>query len=511
MESSLLLLVLFAAFLAVRLLYASFRQLVPDETVYWSWSRHLAPGYLDHPPMIAMVIWLSTKLLGSTQLGVRLFAIVFACGSAAVIVLLARRLFGGVRLVNWCGVLLLASPLLNALGTLATPDSPLIFFCVCGMACAVMAVEEAGAETSRSGGGWWLLFGLFSGLAMLSKYTAVLLPASVVAALLTSRRGRAHFVRPWIYLSGVVALLVFSPVIYWNWQHDWASFRFQLSHGLSADADVQSSLSAGNQLRAAVSGVGEYLITQAAVWNPFLLVLGISALIWNARRYVALPASRQVLLWCSAAPLLFFAYASTRARGEANWPAFAYFPLTLLTVEYVARTWSGWRVSWLSAGLSVALVGTMIIQAPELLYLVRAPVPRKMDEMWAWRDLAKRLGELREGRQVVCSNQREAGEFAFYLPGQPDVWTSTLGSRPAAWDYLNDKPDFRSEERLIYVGGHLEQFCRMHGFALERMETLEKKMKSGRVRKRRAAFLRRLETLPTSNVSTAPSDERDAE
>src|SRR3954453_241678 len=243
-SAALVWLALLAVF-AWRLAWDGTHPIVSDEAVYWTWSRHPAAGYLDHPPMVAYLIGLSTKCLGSTPLGVRFFAAAFACGSVGIVIALATRLLRDRRQAAWCGWLLMLSPLVAVLGTIITPDTPAIFFSCCALACAIAAVDppiSEGLETVPCGPGWrvpvlWLAFGAFVGLALLTKYTAVLLPASVAGALLTGRAGRAHLRRPWIYLAALVALVIFSPVLYWNCRHGWVSFQFQLNHGLGEHAD----------------------------------------------------------------------------------------------------------------------------------------------------------------------------------------------------------------------------------------------------------------------------------
>ena len=270
--------------------------------------------------MVAYLIGLSTKLLGSTPLGVRFFAAALACGSVAIVIALANRLLREPRQAAWCGWLLMLSPLVAVLGSIITPDTPAIFFSCCALACAVAAVEAIDAperddlSAARCASPvLWLAFGVFVGLALLTKYTAVLLPASVVGALLTGRAGRIHLRRPWIYLSAVVALLIFSPVIYWNWRHGWVSFRFQLNHGLGEHTDSDGEpVRGGWRLLTALAQLGEYVGGQAAVWNPVLMVLGVLAVAGLARRYATLPVSRQVLLWCSAGP------AAVLRRGVAE-------------------------------------------------------------------------------------------------------------------------------------------------------------------------------------------------
>src|SRR2546426_11592761 len=108
--------------LAFRVSYASFRPLLPDEAYYWVWTRHLAAGYFDHPPMVAYLIWASTRLFGSGELGVRGLGIGLVVATVALVLRIARDAGVGRR-----GTLLLleywlTSPLLSGLATVLTPD-----------------------------------------------------------------------------------------------------------------------------------------------------------------------------------------------------------------------------------------------------------------------------------------------------------------------------------------------------------------------------------------------------
>src|SRR5260370_7474518 len=66
------------ALVALRLAAAAWTPLSFDEAYYWMWSKHLAFGYYDHPPMVALVIRLGTMIAGDTELGVRLVSILLA-------------------------------------------------------------------------------------------------------------------------------------------------------------------------------------------------------------------------------------------------------------------------------------------------------------------------------------------------------------------------------------------------------------------------------------------------
>jgi len=296
-------------------------------------------------------------------------------------------------------------------------------------------------------------------------------------------------------------------VIYWNWRHGWVSFRFQLNHGLGEHPDEDAEPVRGaRRFLAALAQLGEYAGGQAAVWNPVLMVLGVLAVAGLARRYATLPVSRQVLLWCSAVPLLFFGAASLKSKGEMNWPAFAYFPMTLLTVEYVFAhrqpEQSLVRRKWLGTGLWVAAIGSVVVSMPLLLTRVRVRLS-KFDELSGWPEFARQLEVKRAGLPVVCNMQRDAGQVAFHLPGQPDVRAVSIGSRPTAFDYMNDHLDPRSMPRLVFVGKHVDEFCAAYGFAPVRRDFIKVALQTGRQRARQVTVLERLPKESAADSTTA--------
>jgi 4-amino-4-deoxy-L-arabinose transferase-like glycosyltransferase len=156
------------ALTAIRLLVAASVPLAPDEAYYWVWSRALAPGYFDHPPMVALWIRAGTSLVGETALGVRLLGPLSAAAASWLLFDAAQRLFPGQR-AGPPAVLLLNGTLLLGVGTvIVTPDSPLLFFWTATL-WAMVRLIDSGA------GRWWLVAGVCGGLALDSKYTALLL------------------------------------------------------------------------------------------------------------------------------------------------------------------------------------------------------------------------------------------------------------------------------------------------------------------------------------------------
>src|ERR1700740_2331496 len=105
------------ALVALRLVAAAWTPLTFDEAYYWMWSKSLAGGYYDHPPMVALVIRAGTLIAGDREFGVRLVSILLALPMSYAVYRAAAILFGGARLAATAAILLNIT-LMAAVGTL---------------------------------------------------------------------------------------------------------------------------------------------------------------------------------------------------------------------------------------------------------------------------------------------------------------------------------------------------------------------------------------------------------
>ena len=212
--------------LALRLVFLASVNLLPEEAYYWNYAQHLDIGYLDHPPMVAWLIWAGTRLFGDTEFAVRLGAYSCWIVAAAFCFLLTRNLYG--RSAAVIAVLLLAVlPFFFGIGMIMTPDAPL----TAAWAAALYFLERALLGEQRTA---WLRVGICFGLGLLSKYTIALLGPATILFMLLDPRSRTWFRRSSPYVAALAAAVLFSPVIIWNAQHDWASFMFQGPQRLQA-------------------------------------------------------------------------------------------------------------------------------------------------------------------------------------------------------------------------------------------------------------------------------------
>lgn len=307
-----------AALLVLRLLAAAYTPLTFDEAYYWTWSKHLAGGFYDHPPMVAIVIRLGTLLAGDTELGVRLISILLAIPMSFAVYRTAEILFGG-RRVAATATFLLNVTLMAAVGTMiVTPDAPLLV-----ASSFVLFYLAKVLETGR--GAWWLAVGVAVGAALLSKYTALFFGPAILIWLIAVPKLRRWLVSPWPYLGGLVAFAIFSPVILWNAGHQWVSLLKQLGRARIEDFTL--------------AYIGEIIPTQIAVATPFVYVLGVMGLyaLWR-RQAGALPARALInsIFWTITA---YFIWHSLHSRVEGNWfgPVYPCFAIAAAVAANVAQ------------------------------------------------------------------------------------------------------------------------------------------------------------------------------
>jgi 4-amino-4-deoxy-L-arabinose transferase-like glycosyltransferase len=416
----------------VRLGIGATTPLFPDETYYWEWSRRLAAGYYDHPPVIALLIRGGTAIAGDTPLGVRLFPIIAGVVAAIFLVASARRI-GGDRAALITAMIFAILPLSAAGLILATPDAPLLAGAAAMLYCVQRAIEQP--PRTRDGLAWWSASGVALGLAMDSKYTAVLVPLGIFAAFLVRRDLRPRLRDAGPYVATVIGIAIFSPVIIWNSTHDWASFAFQLGHGLRR---VSGSI---------VNRELELIGGQLGLVTPVLFVMMAIAVGRGLRISSLLPPSSSLLPLTATFIFAFFVYSATKRRVEANWPALAYLPAMLLLASHT--TSQAWN-RWLKAGIALAGVVTLATYVNSFAPIL--PVPARRDPVArsaGWDDLARAVNELYAPKLPISSYRtwvaairyQEASELAFHLPNHPrDVFALSFTSRPSQYDLWHSFP-----------------------------------------------------------------------
>lgn len=219
----------------VLLLLAPTNLLSFDTYYYWDWSRHLAMSYYDGAPLIAYFIRLSTLLFGDTLFALSLVGIVSAA-TTSVIIYHTARLFLSKESSYVALLLWLLSPLVTLdILKQTTYDTPLMLFWSLTIFCTAKFILSNHIR-------WFYAASISIGLMMLSKYSGIILVLSLFVFLLTTPY-RYLFKTIHLYWGLLLIIFLFSPVLLWNYQHEWQSFIYQLtSHQLESHTNAWSGV-----------------------------------------------------------------------------------------------------------------------------------------------------------------------------------------------------------------------------------------------------------------------------
>jgi dolichol-phosphate mannosyltransferase len=307
-----------ALLLLERFISAATINLSPQEAYYWNYAMHPALSYLDHPPMVAWVIRAGTLLLGKSEIGVRIGGLCLVVVSIWLLNALGRLWFSR-RAGLWAALLFAVIPVFCAYGPVITPDVPLVCFWLLTIYLVSIAVLK-----DRPSAWYWA--GVALGFAMLSKYTSLFLVPSALLFLIADRAHRKWLLRKEPYLAFFISLVIFSPVILWNYQHQWASFVFQFGRRVLGEAMVKP-------VRSAPHSFLEFLGIQAAsIFPPFLAVLVLSFAVALYFTIKDQGSRWKFCLFFSFPILTFFAVYSIGSVVNVSWPLPGY--LTLLIAAH---------------------------------------------------------------------------------------------------------------------------------------------------------------------------------
>ncbi len=385
------------AFTLVRLiaLFSSPLELYPDEAQYWLWSRALDLGYFSKPPMIAWAIWASTAVGGNAEPWVRLPAVLFQAAATLTVFALGRRLYGlGVGLAGAAIYALMPGIQLSALA--AATDAPLM--CFLGLTLLAYTHLQETRGTRRI----WVAacLGAALGLAFLSKYAALYFLVGLALHLALSRSARAA----WTFAATAAASAVFAlmavPNVVWN-----------LSHGLATMRHTAANASWGGWALFNPSELGDFLISQFAVFGPIPMAALVVGTVLAVRRRTLAPPD--LLLLCfTLPPLLIVAVQAFISQANANWAGASYLAAAVLVAAWLVR----WRTKrWFMAALAIQSLAAVAFLA----LVISPPLAEKIGaanvfkRAMGWRQASELVLE-RAAREADLSAIAVNDRFLFY-------------------------------------------------------------------------------------------------
>lgn len=390
------------AWFVLNALQAAFTNLDPDEAYYWMYSRQLDWGYFDHPPGIAALIKIGYALIPST-LGVRLGAILMQIGSFYGMWLLLGKPTERRRV--WLLIALLVSmPMLQVYGFIAVPDAPLMFFTVLFLLFYQRFLQsESWANT--------LLLGACMAALLYSKYHGVLL---VFFTLFSNVK---LLLKPKFYVASIFGALLFFPHLYWQYAHDFPSFRYHLS-GRDDPYELKHTLT--------------YIVNQFVIFNPFIFPL----VIWAMIRKPIADSLERALYFIIFGFWVFFLYTTSKGHVEPQWTIILSFPFIIILWRFAIKNER--FVTWIFR----FAIFTMVLFLGVRLALIRGNL-FSIKSNFHRTDWIGELQKEADGLPIVFRNSyRDPSEYTFYTGQQAYTFTDV--------DYRKNQFDIWDWEKALH-------------------------------------------------------------
>ena len=416
----------------LRGILAAWMEFGNDEVYYWTYALYPDWSHFDHPPMVGWVIQLfSLNLLFDSEFFIRLASVVFMTANTYIIYRIGKDIKDA-RTGLYAALLYTASIYAFVItGIFIMPDTPLMLFWLLAIWMAVKYLkvkvpEPAVPEAHRRVEGptdfetvlryfdklrtqqprFMLLFGLFAGLAMLSKYSGVFLWVGMGLYILIFNRKQLK--NPYLYLSLLISAICCIPILYWNLQNDFISFSFH------------SERVGGNSINFSTFGTelaGEFLYN-----NPIVFVLAFIAIFAALKKKINMEKPVQRLILCITLPMVVVFWVFSLMRPTLpHWNAPAYVLLILLSAAYLRDKHAEKLPKSIIGALSVLLI-TLVVGVAEIktgfIPLDRHTNPEQLGrddftlDMYGWRQLGEKFADFREEKIAEGVMKSEDGIVA---------------------------------------------------------------------------------------------------
>ncbi len=402
------LIILIVSVVFIRLAFIPRLGLMPQDAYYTFYGEHPALSYFDHPPAIAYLLKSFIFVFGKEVYAIKLADTFITLLFLGVFFRLALCFLSKNRALRAL-ILLLSTLMITVLSLVSTPDVPLMLF----WSLSLYSLYRALFREEKS---WWLAAGLCMGLAFNSKYTGVFLPFGVLLYFLIQGKNWKHLRSGWFWGAVLIYFATVLPVIWWNVDNHFASFRFQSESRMSG---------------LAINPLGFLGVVghQAALLLPILFVL----LIWMSfrllRKFTRLNPERK-FLFCFFLPVFAgFFLLSLFYWIKLNWMMPSYIAGILLISPYIRAKALRWQW-WCSLVIHIAL-------AVEVLFY---PVPVYSDDTWlGWDDLAREVASLKKNYPedfiFSADDYKTSAILNFYLPGF--IYSqNVIGRRALQFDFV---------------------------------------------------------------------------
>lgn len=350
-----------------------------DEAYYYLYSLHLDWSYFDHPVLVALTTGFGPWVTGEvSQFTLRIGTLILHTGSLLLLYLTSAKLFSAKAARLTLAIATIIPIFQIGFGVFTLPDSPLMFFWSTSLCCAAseffrqpstqehsLSESDASLKAVSYRPSYRLSYlGILVGLACLGKYHGFILGLGLIGFCLTSPRHRSALLSPWAWLGLGLFVVTIFPILFWNMQHDWVSFRFQLNRGVPREG--YNLLSVGMVFLVDVA----YLFPTIGLplwWVTWRCALARTAQVFSKKSLIYagdLEQKQWLILWVSLPLTLGFTLMGGYQQILPSWPMPGFWGLTLLLGQHTV-SWQQQSRRWVRRWLqgSGIVVGTSLLLA----------------------------------------------------------------------------------------------------------------------------------------------------
>jgi hypothetical protein len=460
--------------LIIKLIPAAILELGNDEVYYWTYALFPDWSHFDHPPMVGFTIQLfSLNLSIESELMIRLGSLILSSFSIVILFYLVKKLFS--LQAAFISVLLFTSSFyFNIIsGLFILPDTPQIFFILLALYFGLPAVINI--DPSRSDGYKMLLFGLFTGLAFLSKYHSLFLWLGFGIYVLF--HNRIWFKKSSFYISALITLVLMMPVFYWNLNNNFISFTF---HGNRIDL-FHSHVN--------LSSFAQFNLGQFFYQNPLVFVVFIMALITTLRKSRhEIKDIQHLLIYLSMPLILVFTFFSLFRNTLPHWTGPVFICLIVLSAEwlsdlYIRKKKKVFNILFMS---NLLLILVLIAGTIQIKYGVLLPADKNSDpvslgrkdftlDMYGWKQAGEKFSRFLSKEHITSSEFSKvkiisnkwfpAAHIDFYIAHPLKIDLIVPASLGAAHKYywINKTRPVQADDRFFFITCS-QQFFNPDGF-----------------------------------------------
>jgi hypothetical protein len=396
-----------------------------DELYYLACGEHLDWGYVDQPPLIALVACIARHLFGNWLVGLRLIPALAGAATVWLTGRLAREMGGGAFAQALAALAVIAVPIFLVMHHWLTMNAfePLIW-----LGCVWCFVRAVNRDDVR----YWIWFGVLAGLGMENKYTIAFFIFGLVVALIVTRDRRSLATKEF-WIGAAIAFLILLPNLIWLAHHH---FPFlELMHNIRRTH------------RDVIRGPASFIADQAVIMNPMLFPLWIGGLIWllfshSGARYRSIGLSYIVILAmfillrgknyyvAAVYPMLFAAGAigfEKISAGDWRWSRAIYVILVLGSITALAPTVS----PIFSPEGAIGYQKKLGFEPPKAENQRTGPLPQYFADEFGWEEMARETARIynalsleeRARTAIFANSYGQAAAIDFFGPrlGLPKV------------------------------------------------------------------------------------------